>query len=136
MPEKALDVHEKMSVNSNEVTHLIVFSACAALANERAKTLGKKLLKQMPRSFLEHDHLITAAVDMLMKFGDVAGADHLFNGLKRKSGQSYGALMKGNSHNVHSLCVEADRVFQDTSPITCQRKHWMCMKRCLSNRTK
>ena len=95
MPEKALDVHEKMSVKSNEVTHLIAFNACAALANERAKTLGKKLLKQMPRSFLEHENLVNSAMDMLMKFGDVAQAEHLFKLLKKKTIVSYGTILQG-----------------------------------------
>jgi hypothetical protein len=95
MPEKALDLFEKMSVKSNEVVHLIVFNACAALSNERAKTLGKKLLAQMPRSFLEHVNLVNSAVDMLMKFGDVTQAEILFKLLKKKTVVSYGALIQG-----------------------------------------
>ena len=46
---------------------------------------------------------------MLMKFGDVAGAERLFEGLKRKNVVSYGALMTGNSPGVRFLYVEADR---------------------------
>ena len=97
MPEKALDLYEKMSIKSNEVTHLIVFNACAALANQRAKTLGNTLLKEMPHSFLENDHIVNSAIDMLMKFGEVAQAEKLFTPLKKKTLVSYGALMQGKS---------------------------------------
>ena len=84
-----------MPVPSDEVTHLILFNACAALSNERAKTLGQRVLKQMPDAFLKHQNLVNAAIDMLMKFGDVAQAEHLFKHLKNKTVVSYGALMQG-----------------------------------------
>jgi hypothetical protein len=103
MPEKALDLFENMTVDTDEVVHLILFNACAALSNERAKALGKKQLAQMPRSFLEHANLVSSAVDMLMKFGDVAEAEDLFKLLKKKKHSLYGALMKGNSDNLYSV---------------------------------
>ena len=95
MPEKALDLFESIPVKSNEVVHLIMFNACATLANERAKTLGRALLMQMPRSFLEHENLVNSAIDMLMKFGQVAQAEHLFKLLKKKTIVSYGAILQG-----------------------------------------
>lgn len=84
-----------MSIPSNEVIHLILFNACAAVSNERARALGHKVLKQMPDAFLEHKNLVNSAIDMLMKFGDVAQAEHIFQDLKRKTMVSYGALMQG-----------------------------------------
>ena len=95
MPDEVLNLFEEITIPLNEVVYLIVYNACAALSNERAKNLSKKLLKQMPTSFLKHDSLLTAALDMLMKFGDVSQAEHLFKQLKRKSVVSYGALMQG-----------------------------------------
>jgi hypothetical protein len=103
MPEKALDLFENMAVDANEVVHLILFNACAALSNERAKALGKKQLAQMPRSFLEHVNLVSSAVDMLMKFGDVAEAEDLFKLLNEKNTSLCGTLMKGNSDNLYSF---------------------------------
>jgi pentatricopeptide repeat protein len=107
MPEKALDLFENMAVDANEVVHLILFNACAALSNERAKALGKKQLAQMPRSFLEHVNLVSSAVDMLMKFGDVAEAEDLFKLLKNKTIVSYGALMQGKSERCHRLFAKS-----------------------------
>lgn len=95
LPEKALDRYESMSIQSDEVTYLILFNACAALANERAKTLGQRVLKQMPSDFLKNENLVNSAIDMLMKFGDVTQAEHLFKRLKKKTLVSYGALMQG-----------------------------------------
>ena len=101
MPDKVLNLFEETTIPLNEVGYLIVYNACAALSNERAKTLSKKLLKQMPTSFLKHDSLLTAALDMLMKFGDVSQAERLFKQLTRKSVVSYGALMQGKQEGMH-----------------------------------
>ena len=84
-----------MSIQSDEVTYLILFNACAALSNERAKALGQRVLKQMPSAFLDNENLVNSAIDMLMKFGDVTQAEHLFKQLKKKTVVSYGALMQG-----------------------------------------
>ena len=48
---------------------------------------------QMPRSFLEHENLVNSAIDMLMKFGQVAQAEHLFETVEEvRTIVSYGAI--------------------------------------------
>ena len=103
MPERVPQLFGKMSVKPDEVALTLLFNAFAQLTNANAIKTGREVLKQMPRSFLDHENLVNSAMDMLMKFGDVAEAESLFERLKRKSVVSYGALMKGNSHNVPSL---------------------------------
>ena len=96
MPEKALDLFEGMSLNQENATYTIAFSACAQLSNDRAKKLGMKLLNQMPSNFPNNNVVLTSAIHMLMRFGDITSAEHLFNMIKKKDIITYGAMMKGN----------------------------------------
>jgi pentatricopeptide repeat protein len=73
----------------------MLFNACAKLAHTDAIQIATDVLTRMPTSFLYDHRLVNSALDMLMKFGDVNQAEHLFKQLKRKSIVSYGALMQG-----------------------------------------
>ena len=95
MPEKALALFETFPGQANDVLYTMVFSACAALNDENAKQRGLKLLKQMPPSFRDGIVVISAAVHMLMKFGEVKDAEHLFRCHPKRSVVLYGVLMKG-----------------------------------------
>ncbi|CAF4193321.1 unnamed protein product, partial [Rotaria sordida] len=50
MSEKALDLFEKIDLKLDDVTYIIVFNACAQVANDRAMKIGRKLLHEMPVS--------------------------------------------------------------------------------------
>ena len=92
MPE----LFNRMSVKPDEVATLLLFNACAKLTDANTITTARGVLKRMSSTFLAHDRLVTAAIDMLMKFGQVAQAEHLFETLKSKNIVSHGALMHGN----------------------------------------
>ncbi len=96
MNDKALDLFEQMSVTANNVIYAIIFKACAQLANERAVILGKKLLDEVLNGSKANNIVLTSAVHMLMRFGDVHGAEHYFESIKEKDVISYGAMMQGN----------------------------------------
>ena len=95
MPEKALDVFDGVSSEANNVLYTIVFSACADLSNDGAVQSGKRILAQMPSSMLNDALLVSSAIHMLMKFGDVSHAERLFQKLKKKGTVIYGAMMNG-----------------------------------------
>ena len=95
MYDKALDLFERIPLNSNDVIYAIVFNACAQLCDDRAKTIGKKLLNQMPKHFRNNNILLNSAIDMLMNFGDVKEAEHLFEWNKKKDIITFGAMLKG-----------------------------------------
>ena len=95
LPEKALDLFNGISSKADGTLITIAFSACADLHNERALQLGRTLLSQLPSKFLNETILMNSAINMLMKFGDVAHAERLFHKLNKKSIVTYGAMMKG-----------------------------------------
>lgn len=96
MAEKALDLFETIPFKLDEVLCIIVYNACASLSNERAIRLGKKLFVERSNEQSKNTIVNNSAIDMLMKFGDVAEAERLFQSLKNKSIITYGAMMKGN----------------------------------------
>jgi lipopolysaccharide biosynthesis regulator YciM len=95
MSEKVLDLLDEMVIKPDQVTLALVFNACGQLANDRAMRIGQKLLDQMPNSFRNHNVVLNSALHMLMKFGDVKRAEHLFEMVK-KDIVTYGAMIKGN----------------------------------------
>ncbi|CAF1315617.1 unnamed protein product, partial [Rotaria sordida] len=95
MSEKALDLFEKIDLKLDDVTYIIVFNACAKLANDRAMKIGKKLLHDMPNDYQNNNIVLNSAIDMLMKFGNVESAECIFHSIKKKDIITYGAMMKG-----------------------------------------
>ncbi|CAF4068573.1 unnamed protein product, partial [Rotaria magnacalcarata] len=94
MSEKALDLFEQIHINLDHVTYTIVFNACAQLANDRAKKIGKKLLDEMPNDYRDENIVLTSAIHMLMKFGDVESAENIFQSIKKKDIITYNAMIK------------------------------------------
>jgi pentatricopeptide repeat protein len=107
MPEKALDVFEEVPSNSDDVPYIIGYNACAALSNERARSLGKKYLKQMPPSFHSNQIVTGSALHMLMKFGEVGDAERLFSRMKHPEMAINGVMMNG-----YNLNDEPDKCLQ------------------------
>ncbi|CAF0973415.1 unnamed protein product [Rotaria sordida] len=99
MPEKALDLFEQIELDLNNVVYTIVFAACAELANDRAMKIGKKLLNKIPKNFRNDNVVLTSAIHMLMKFGDIQNAEIIFQSIKNKNIITYGAMMKGYVEN-------------------------------------
>ncbi|CAF3777532.1 unnamed protein product [Rotaria sp. Silwood1] len=107
MYEKTLDLFEQLPFSLHNVGYIIIFNACAQLLNDRAKQIGKKLLQQIPKYFHNDNVIITSALDMLMKFGDVENAENLFQMMKKKDIIAYGAMMNGcNINNQPFKCLQ------------------------------
>jgi pentatricopeptide repeat protein len=113
MPEKVLQIFDRMSVQPDEVIAIILFNACAKVADPHAMNVGKRVLNQLPAAFTENKILVTAAIDMLMRFGDVGHAEYLFSKLKKRDAASYGGMMSG--YNINGLPEKALDLFDQAS---------------------
>ena len=96
MSAKVFDLFDQMSVKADAVILITFFNACADLLTDNAKKRGREVFRQLPRTVVDNEKLMTSAIDMLMKFGDVADAEQVFDSLKTKNVFTYGAMMKGN----------------------------------------
>jgi hypothetical protein len=101
MPERVLQMISAMSVQPDEVIAILLFNACAKTADPLAMNIGKHVLNQLPTAFFENQKLVSAATDMLMKFGDVKEAERLFHTAKKKSVVLFGAMMQGQSNQLY-----------------------------------
>jgi pentatricopeptide repeat protein len=113
MPEKVLQLFERMSVQPDEVIGTIVFNACARVADPRAVKLGKRILTQLPAAFFNNSILMNSATDMLMKFGDVQEAESLFSQIKQPNAAVYGMMMNG--YNINGLPEKALDLFDQAA---------------------
>lgn len=97
MHEKALDIFKQMPIEPNNIIYTIVFKACTQLNNDRAKTIGMKLLDRLTKKLITDDEILsTAIIHMLMKFGKVNDAEKLFDSMFRKNVVTYGAMINGS----------------------------------------
>ncbi|CAF1562052.1 unnamed protein product [Rotaria magnacalcarata] len=97
--ESALHLFEKNTLKSDEVLYGIAFKACASLSNEEAIQLGKKTFHEMPKVYLNHTILVTSAIHMFMKFGEIEIAEYLFSQIKQHSSYTYGVMINGYKIN-------------------------------------
>lgn len=87
-----------MKIKPNEFNFTVLFNACGVVGSDRAKKIGKKLFDEMPDGYRNNIIVLNSAIDMLMKFSDVQSAEEVFKSMKTKDIFTYGAMMKGNSH--------------------------------------
>ncbi|CAF1006799.1 unnamed protein product [Adineta ricciae] len=99
MAEKVLELYEKMSIEANEVIITIVFNACAKLCNEHAIQIGNRAFNKLQKSFLRHRNLLSSAIDMLMKFGQVEDAELFFRQIQIFDSFFCGIMMNGYKIN-------------------------------------
>ncbi|CAM4780263.1 unnamed protein product [Rotaria magnacalcarata] len=111
MPTKVLDLFDEMNIEPNQAILAALFSACSRVANDRAMKIGRKLLNRIPKNFLNDDKLLTSAINILMRFGDVSSAENLFQTIKKKDIVAYGAMMKGYIQN--NMCDKALDLFEE-----------------------
>ncbi|CAF1445957.1 unnamed protein product [Adineta steineri] len=110
MLDKVLDLFDEMKIQPSRIILIMLFSVCARINNDRAKQTGRKFLNEMSGDFLNDNILLTAAINMLMKFGDVKNAEDLFQTVKKKDIVTYNAMMKG--YTLNKMCDKALDVFE------------------------
>jgi pentatricopeptide repeat protein len=113
MPEKVLQMFDRIPVQPNEVIATILFNACAKVADPHSKESGKRTLNRLPAAFFEDQILATTAIDMLMRFGDVEEAERFFSQIKKRDAANYGVMMNG--YNINDLPEKALDLFHQAS---------------------
>ena len=95
MPEKVIELFQNVSVEPDAVMLLLFFNACAKHVNERSILLGTEAIRRLPPQFSYHENLNNAAIDMLLKFGQIRDAERVFQSAKKKSADTYTTMMQG-----------------------------------------
>lgn len=99
MSEKAIELFQKIT-RPDEVLVCLLFNACAQVCSSHALNVGCKIWFDMPSSYYKNKHILTAALDMFVKCGDLANAEKLFD-KKKHTVSDYGQLMQ--YYNDHQM---------------------------------
>ena len=99
MPEKVLDLFDQMKCKPDAVIVTVFFNACSKLVNDQTKKRAKEVLDRLPKGFLKNTISMNSAIDMLMRFGDVNGAEDLFETISKPDVMTYGAMINGYKIN-------------------------------------
>ena len=97
MPDRLLDLLDEMTIEPDQVNLIFIFDACAQLADDRAKFIGKKLFNLKLQQIRHNIIALNTTIHMFMSFGDVKTAEDIFEMIENKDIVSYGAMMKGES---------------------------------------
>ncbi|CAF1544367.1 unnamed protein product, partial [Rotaria magnacalcarata] len=104
---KKKDIITYGAMMKDNVTYIVVFNACAGLANDRAMKIGRKLIDEMPENYRNYLVVLTSAMHMLMKFGDIQSAERIFRLNKKKDIITYNVLINGyNLNDESSKCFK------------------------------
>ena len=90
-----MDLFESLPEPPDGASQAIACNACASLCNERAIQLGYRVIGDMPQIRKSNPSLVGSLLNMLMKFGQVDDAEHLFESLEKKTLAIYGTMMQG-----------------------------------------
>ncbi|CAF1229480.1 unnamed protein product [Rotaria magnacalcarata] len=110
MPEKALNLFERMPLNPNDIIYIVTFNACSKLANGRAIEIGNKILNQSLKQFKNNYIVLNSALHMLMRFNDIQRAEHLFELIEKKDIFTYGIMMNG--YNINDEPIQSVKIFE------------------------
>ena len=84
-----------MTVKADPFVLTIIFDVCANLGDEKALEVGRLVFSQMDSSYYGNTVVMTSALNMFMKDGDVNKAEEVFRSIKSKDIIAYAAMMKG-----------------------------------------
>ncbi|CAF3140343.1 unnamed protein product [Rotaria socialis] len=111
MPTKVLDLLDEMNIEPNQAILAVLFSACSRVANDRAMKIGRKLLDEMPKNFVNGNYIQNSAINILIRFGDVRSARNLFHMIRKKNIITYGTTM--NEYNINSEPLKSLKLFEE-----------------------
>lgn len=103
MHRDAIYLFEKLNEKPNEFVLMALFNACARYTDSRGLQIGMKAFSQMDKKHRENVLVMTSAMDMFIKHGDIKNAEIVFQNLPSKDVIKYGAMMKGYNMNDEYL---------------------------------
>ncbi|CAF3311704.1 unnamed protein product [Rotaria sp. Silwood2] len=82
--EEALNFFKQINITKDEYTYSILFKICTEIANQHSLEFGQLALNNMPKKFSNNIVVISSALQMFIKCGDMIKAEQLFNQIEKK----------------------------------------------------
>ncbi|CAF1037318.1 unnamed protein product [Adineta steineri] len=99
---KVIDLFNEIK-DPDEVIIILLFNACAQLANEEGLNLIEKVSKQIPQSFMSNPRLLTSLLDAKMKCDHIKSTQILLSKSRQKSLSMYETMMNEFNENEDPL---------------------------------
>ncbi|CAF1495526.1 unnamed protein product [Adineta steineri] len=99
---KVIDLFNEIK-DPDEVIIILLFNACAQLANEEGLNLIEKVSKQIPQSFMSNPRLLTSLSDAKMKCDHIKSTQILLSKSRQKSISMYETMMNEFNENEDPL---------------------------------
>ena len=93
--EEALSFFKQINMTKDEYTYSIFFKICAEMANNQSLELGQMIFRKMPKNFSNNIVVVSSALQMFIKCGDIIKAEQLFNRIEKKDSFTYSTMMNG-----------------------------------------
>lgn len=94
--DKAIKLFQQTK-NPNDVFYILFFKSCAQLGSNKELNLIKIAFDNLPKSYYANERILTSLIDALMKCGDTATAESVFNSIKNRTLSIVGAMMKSRT---------------------------------------
>lgn len=91
----ALKLFQAQNAMVNEYTFSMLFKACANNGDQQSLDFGKRIFTQMPKKFSKNEVVITCALEMFAKSGDISEAEEIFRQISRKNPIVFSVMMNG-----------------------------------------
>ncbi len=101
--EEALNFFKETNIIPDEYTYSIVFKICTEIGDQRSLEFGQLIFNRMPKKFHNNIVIITSALQMFIKCGEISKAEELFNRIENKNLFTYSVMMNGK--NIYSNLV-------------------------------
>ena len=111
MAQKAIDLFQTLRREPTDTILIGLFSACARLKHSRAISIGHEALSKMNSKYSNNVNVLTSALDMYIKSGQMNRAEKIFSKIKPKTVIKYGAMMKG--YNMQDEPLKAWNLFKE-----------------------
>lgn len=93
--QEALDFFKTTNITKNEYTFSILFKICTDSADQRSLEFGQLIFDRMPKKFHNNSVVITSALQMFVKCGNISKAEQLFNTIQNKNLFTFSVMMNG-----------------------------------------
>ncbi|CAF1431394.1 unnamed protein product [Rotaria sp. Silwood1] len=93
--EEALNLFKEINITKDEYTYSILFKIRTEIANKHSLEFGQFIFNKMPKNFSNNIIVITSALQMFIKWGDMYKAEQLFNRIENKNSFTYSIMMNG-----------------------------------------
>lgn len=101
MPSEAIDLFRRVE-HPDEAAYVLLCKACALVHTSEAFELTRNLASHIPEQFKGSVKLSTALIHVLMKSGDMATAQSVYDQSNNKSQEMQAVMMKGRRERVAS----------------------------------